>query len=401
MATIVTNANWLQIDGARLQKGKWDLTLTGAGVRLSDAGQSINIPYQGTTIDGSPVSDAEELFAFFESQGFKPGGSGPGPEPGDAVWGGITGTLSAQTDLQNALNGKQNLIPEPTNGRLVSVDGTGQVQDSGYTASSFATAEQGTLASTAVQPAGLPTWSTISGKPAFVAEGSNASAARTALGLGTAATAASTDFATAAQGGKADTATQPADIANRVVGPSSAANNNVPVFDGTTGKLLADSGIVLTALVRTSDDQTVGGVKTFSSIPVLPGSDPTTSNQAVRKAYADSLVAAKSNKVVEIVGASDASLTYGLTHAGLDKIVRTTGGGNKTHTVPAQATVSWPDGAVIQLATPSSEVTIEAAEGVNIIADQDAPWVIAPNTLATLARLGSNEWILAAKFKEE
>lgn len=74
MAVIVTNANWLQVDGARLQKGKWDLALTAAGVRLSDAGQSVNIPYSGTTIDGSPVSDAEELFAFFESQGFKEGG---------------------------------------------------------------------------------------------------------------------------------------------------------------------------------------------------------------------------------------------------------------------------------------------------------------------------------------
>lgn len=36
-----------------------------------------------------------------------------------------------------------------------------------------------------------------------------------------------------------------------------------------------------------SEDLTIAGIKTFSSIPVLPASDPTTDNQAVRKAYVD------------------------------------------------------------------------------------------------------------------
>ncbi len=37
--------------------------------------------------------------------------------------------------------------------------------------------------------------------------------------------------------------------------------------------------------------QTVNGVKTFGSIPVLPASDPTTDNQAARKAYVDTSIA--------------------------------------------------------------------------------------------------------------
>ena len=45
-----------------------------------------------------------------------------------------------------------------------------------------------------------------------------------------------------------------------------------------------------TDVVTLTGDQTVAGVKTFSSIPVLPASDPTTDNQAVRKAYVDSLI---------------------------------------------------------------------------------------------------------------
>ncbi|MBW1953717.1 MAG: hypothetical protein JRI59_08235 [Deltaproteobacteria bacterium] len=40
-------------------------------------------------------------------------------------------------------------------------------------------------------------------------------------------------------------------------------------------------------LVDKSTNQTVAGVKTFSEIPVLPASDPTTDNQAARKAYVD------------------------------------------------------------------------------------------------------------------
>ena len=126
MATIVTNANWLQVDGARLQKGKWDLSLTKAGVRLSDAGRSVNIPYMDTTIDGDPVESSADLFAFFEAQGFKSGGTGPGTGVQSVTGDGVVGTT-------------ENVVltyPDP--------------EDIGA-----ATAAQGTLANTAVQPAAI------------------------------------------------------------------------------------------------------------------------------------------------------------------------------------------------------------------------------------------------------
>lgn len=41
--------------------------------------------------------------------------------------------------------------------------------------------------------------------------------------------------------------------------------------------------------VKLTGDQTVAGIKTFSSVPVLPGSDPVSANEAVRKAYVDAL----------------------------------------------------------------------------------------------------------------
>jgi len=39
--------------------------------------------------------------------------------------------------------------------------------------------------------------------------------------------------------------------------------------------------------VRNTSDETINGIKTFGSIPILPASDPTSDNQAARKKYVD------------------------------------------------------------------------------------------------------------------
>lgn len=44
--------------------------------------------------------------------------------------------------------------------------------------------------------------------------------------------------------------------------------------------------------VKLTGDQTVAGIKTFTSIPVLPASDPTADNEATRKLYVDTRFAA-------------------------------------------------------------------------------------------------------------
>lgn len=67
-------------------------------------------------------------------------------------------------------------------------------------------------------------------------------------------------------------------------------DNDHPQYLLTTGKAAdADKldGIDSTGFVQTSGNQTVAGIKTFSSIPVLPATNPTTANQAVRKGFAD------------------------------------------------------------------------------------------------------------------
>lgn len=52
-------------------------------------------------------------------------------------------------------------------------------------------------------------------------------------------------------------------------------------------KYVTEDNAGLANNVKTTGDQTIAGVKTFTSIPVLPASDPTTDNQAARKKYVD------------------------------------------------------------------------------------------------------------------
>jgi len=67
----------------------------------------------------------------------------------------------------------------------------------------------------------------------------------------------------------------------------------VDAGDATNAAAIADVAADLATLdgevVKLTGDQTVAGIKTFSSIPVLPASDPTTANQATRKSYVDTL----------------------------------------------------------------------------------------------------------------
>lgn len=79
-----------------------------------------------------------------------------------------------------------------------------------------------------------------------------------------------------------------------------------PASDPTTANQLTRKSYVDAldaANVKLTGDQTVAGIKTFSSIPVLPASDPTTTNQATRKSYVDTLDGAN----VKLTGAQSIS----------------------------------------------------------------------------------------------
>lgn len=57
--------------------------------------------------------------------------------------------------------------------------------------------------------------------------------------------------------------------------------------------IISNTSAYESELVDAANNQIVGGVKTFTSIPVLPASSPTTDNQATRKKYVDDGLALK------------------------------------------------------------------------------------------------------------
>ena len=77
------------------------------------------------------------------------------------------------------------------------------------------------------------------------------------------------------------------DTANVDTDTSLAANSDSKVASQKAIKGYVDTKDA--ANVKKTGDQTVNGVKTFGSIPVLPASDPTTANQATRKEYVDNV----------------------------------------------------------------------------------------------------------------
>ena len=75
-----------------------------------------------------------------------------------------------------------------------------------------------------------------------------------------------------------------------------AGQKGVHFFATDTFELSRDNGVTwdLLGKVVSTGAQTFAGIKTFSSIPVGPGSNPTTANQLARKQYVDDRTADKS-----------------------------------------------------------------------------------------------------------
>lgn len=121
------------------------------------------------------------------------------------------------------------------------------------------------------------------------------------------------------------------DIANATISNGKLVNSSVTVTAGaglTTGGAVAlgssvtvdvdpgdgiqisgDKVAVDTTVVRTAGDQTLAGIKTFSSTPVLPGTNPVSANDAVRKGYVDNLVNGLSWKNAVRAASAGADLT--------------------------------------------------------------------------------------------
>lgn len=124
-----------------------------------------------------------------------------------ATWGDIQGDIADQTDLQNALDAKQDVLTAGSNIQIDS-DNVISATDTTYTASDGVTLTGTNFTNSGVRAVAS---GTTNGTISVNTNGTSADVAVT--GLGSAAYTSSSDYATSAQGAKADTAVQPGDLA--------------------------------------------------------------------------------------------------------------------------------------------------------------------------------------------
>ena len=158
-----------------------------------------------------------------------------------------SGTLATLGDITagqqadwNATSGSAQILNKPT---LATVATSGSYNDlsgkptlgtaAATNSTDYATAAQGALAATASQPGHTHTASDVSGLAVVATSGSYTDLSSKPT-LGTAAATNSTDYATAAQGAKADSASQPGHTHSLAdLTQSSATSGQVPTWSGT------------------------------------------------------------------------------------------------------------------------------------------------------------------------
>lgn len=248
----------------------------------------------------------------------------------------------------------------------------------------YATAAQGTKADTAVQPAALGSYLTAAAAAAgyqpldsdltaiaalsttafgrALLELADAAAGRTALGLGTAATTAASAYATAAQGTKADTAVQPADLSGYLTSATAASTYQPLDSDLTAIAALSTTAFgrsLLTQADAAATRTTIGAAGTAVVTTSAAGLQPATSFAALTYSATVNLdLAALDGQVRTITLTGDLTLTNSNLAASRTVVIRLLpGASQRTLTFPTgwafysdkPATIAANKGAVLSL----------------------------------------------------
>ena len=207
---------------------------------------------------------------------------------GNPAWGDITGTLSNQTDLQNALNDKQNILLEGAfvNGDKTKLDGieanadvtdatnvnaAGAVMNSDYNQSHSVLVQQNSSGSPSVVNFNN---NSILGKAGGDISALTAGEVRSIINVEDGADVTDTDNVRSAGALMDDEVTNLADV--KAFDPA----NYATAAQGTK----ADSA------VQNTGDETIGGNKTFDRSPILPS--PSLDNHGATKKYVDDAIVA-------------------------------------------------------------------------------------------------------------
>lgn len=153
--------------------------------------------------------------------------------------------------------------------------------------------------------------------------------------------------------------------------------------DGTL-KIRTDG--TLANLAHVTGDETVAGIKTFSSAPIVP--TPTSPTQAANKSYVDSLLTTVSTTT------QSGNYTFALADAGT--CVEGTSASAQTFTIPQHTTVAFPVGTVMEIFQfGSGQITIVGASGVTLLSDGGKVATAAQYATISLRQRAINVWVLA------
>lgn len=386
----------------------------------------------GRGIASMAIDGSNHLIITYDDTTTEDAGLIPGAG-GSASWGGITGTLADQTDLQSALNAKAQVgggDPQPLGTATPGVSTSASRQDHVHDMPSAAdvgaipAAEKGVADGVApldsggkVAAAYLPSFVDdvleFANQAAFPATGESGKIYVALDSNKTYRWGGSSYIEISPSPGSTDAVAEGATnlyhtaarvLATALSGLSLATGGAITSADavlvafGKLQKQITD----LTTTVGGKQDTLVSGanIKTVNGESVLGSGNIAVSGSGASwgtiggvlgdQSDLAAALAAKQERVV-VVTETTASRTLLLTDAG--KYLRFTSTSAKTCTVPPQGSVSWADDTEVHIRnSAASNLTLAPGSGVTLTAQYNGTLVIPPQGTVTLKRVASNSW---------